>query len=155
MFAKYGTYVFMYHKRIYQPVHVEKYDGDPTNIIMRSSWETKFAVWCDNNENVLKWSSESTVIPYICPTDNKMHRYYVDFKVQIKDKNNDIKTYLVEIKPQSQTHPPAIQQKKTQRYLTEVMMWGKNEAKWAAARKYCESRGYEFIILNEYDLGIR
>lgn len=136
-------------------MHPEKYDGDPTNIIMRSSWETKFAIWCDNNASVLKWSSETTVIPYICPTDNRPHRYFVDFKVKIKDKNDQIKTYLVEVKPDMQTRPPTPQQRKTRRYLTEVMTWGKNSAKWEAARRYCKDRGYEFIILTEYDLGIR
>ena len=145
----------MYHKRKYNPIHPEKYVGDPTDIIMRSSWETKFAIWCDQNPAVIKWSSETTVIPYVCPTDNRAHRYFVDFKIQVRNKNNELKTYLVEIKPLAQTMPPTPPQRKTKRYITEVMTWGKNDAKWRAARNYCKDRGYEFIILTEKELGIK
>lgn len=144
----------MYHKRKYTPTHPEKYEGDPTDIVMRSSWETKFAVWCDHNSSVLSWSSETTIVPYICPTDNRRHRYFVDFKVTIKDKNQNIKTYLVEIKPESQIRPPIPPKKKTKRYIAEVMTWGKNEAKWKAAEEFCKQRNYEFIKLTERDLGI-
>lgn len=145
----------MYHKRKYTPIHPEKYTGDPTDIIMRSSWETKFAIWCDTTPSVLKWSSETTIIPYRCPTDNRVHRYFVDFKIQVRDKQGDLKTYLVEIKPDHQTRPPEPQKRRTKRYLTEVMTWGKNEAKWAAARSFCKDRGWEFVILTEHHLGIK
>ena len=144
-----------YHKRKYTPVHPEKYVGDPTDIVMRSSWETKFAIWCDHNPSVIKWSSETTVIPYICPTDRRAHKYYVDFKIQVREKTGKVKTYLIEIKPDAQTRPPDIPRRKTKRYITEVMTWGKNDAKWKAAREYCKDRGYEFLILTEYHLGIK
>jgi len=42
----------MYHKRLYKPMFTEKYIGDHTNIIMRSSWETRFASWCDRNPSI-------------------------------------------------------------------------------------------------------
>lgn len=145
----------MYHKRKYTPIHPEKYIGDPTNIIMRSSWETKFAVWCDHNPAIVKWSSETTIIPYKCVTDNRWHRYFVDFKIQVRDKEGNLKTYLIEIKPDAQTRPPVMPKKRTQRYIQEVMTWGKNDAKWEAAREFCADRGYEFMILTEYDLGIK
>ena len=95
----------MFHKRKYKPMFPEKYEGDPTNIIMRSSWETRFASWCDKNPSVIKWLSEETVIPYRCPTDNRVHRYFVDFKIKVKTRDNMIKTYLVEVKPAKQTQP--------------------------------------------------
>jgi hypothetical protein len=145
----------MYHKRKYTPIHPQKYKGDPTDIVMRSSWETKFAVWCDHNPSILEWSSETTIIPYKCPTDNKWHRYFTDFKIKVKDKDGNSKVYIVEIKPDKQTRPPQAPQRKTRRYLQEVMTWGKNEAKWEAAKEYCADRGWEFIILTEYQLGIK
>lgn len=143
-----------YHKRKYKPVHPEKYRGDPTDIICRSSWEVRFAIWCDQNPSVIEWSSETTVIPYRCPTDNRMHRYFVDFTIKVKDRGGKVKSYLIEIKPDIQTRPPAQPKKKTQRYLQEIMTWGKNDAKWKAAREYCKDRGIEFLILTEYHLGI-
>lgn len=144
----------MYHKRKYKPLYPEKYDGDYTNVIMRSSWETRFANWCDKNPAVLKWVSEEIVVPYKCPTDGKYHRYFVDFKVKLKGKDNTIKTYLVEVKPASQTKPPVFPGKKTKRYLTEAMTFMKNQAKWEAATRYAKERGYEFIIITEAELGL-
>jgi CRISPR/Cas system CMR-associated protein Cmr5 small subunit len=144
----------MFHKRIYKPLFPEKYVGDPTCIIMRSSWETRFASWCDKNPSVIKWSSEETIIPYRCPTDDKVHRYFVDFKIQIKNKEGLLKTYLIEVKPAKQTQPPVYPGRNTQRYLTESMTFIKNQAKWKAATDWAKDRGYEFKIITEYELGL-
>lgn len=140
----------MFHKRFYKPVFPEKYAGDPTNIIMRSSWETMFASWCDKNPSVIKWSSEETIIPYRCPTDGKIHRYFVDFKITVKEG----KTFLVEVKPAKQTLPPVYPGRRTQRYLTESLIFMKNQAKWEAARSYCKDRNWEFKIITEKELGL-
>ena len=80
----------MFHKRRYVPKNPQKYSGDSNNIIMRSSWETKFAMWCDMNPSIIRWSSEETIIPYICPTDNKMHRYFIDFKIRVQQKDGSV-----------------------------------------------------------------
>lgn len=130
----------------------QKYEGDPTQVIYRSSWELKFFNWCDTNPAVLQWSSEELIIPYICPTDNKRHRYFPDARLRIKT-NTGVKTFIVEVKPDAQTRPP-VGKRKTKRFLMEVMTWGKNEAKWAAATQYCLDRGYQFVILTEYHLGL-
>jgi hypothetical protein len=140
----------MFHKRKFTPVFPEKYKGDPTNIIMRSSWETMFANWCDKNSNIVNWSSEETIIPYRCPTDNLIHRYFVDFKITI----NTGKTYLVEVKPKYQTIAPVYPGKRTKRYLTESYAYMKNQAKWEAANIYAKDRGWEFKIITEHELGI-
>ena len=141
----------MFHKRKFVPVFPEKYAGDPSNIIMRSSWETQFANWCDKNPSIVKWSSEETVIPYRCPTDDRIHRYFVDFKIITANG----KTYLVEVKPHKQTEPPVFPGKRTKRYLTESYAYIKNQAKWAAAREYCKDRRWEFKIITEYELGLK
>jgi hypothetical protein len=140
----------MFHKRKYTPIFPEKYAGDPTNVIMRSSWETMFASWCDKNPSVVKWSSEETIIPYRCPTDNHIHRYFVDFKITV----NTGKTYLVEVKPYKQTQLPEYPGKRTQRYLMESLTFMKNQAKWEAATNYAKDRGWEFKIITEHELGL-
>lgn len=141
-----------YYQGIFKPKRPEKYNGDPTKIIFRSSWERKFMNWCDSNPSIIEWSSEETIIPYVCPTDNKSHRYFVDFKIKIKQKSGNIKTYLVEIKPFVQTQPPKVPERKTKRFIQEVMTYGKNKAKWDAANVFCKGRGYEFIIITEKEL---
>jgi len=140
----------MFHKRKFIPLFPEKYTGDPTNIIMRSSWETRFASWCDKNPSVLKWNSEETVIPYRCPTDNRIHRYFVDFKITVSTG----KTYIVEVKPATQTQPPIYPGRQTQRYITESLTFMKNKAKWEAAIEFAKDRGWEFKIITEKELGL-
>ena len=140
----------MFHKRKFIPIFPEKYTGDPTNIIMRSSWETRFASWCDKNPSVLKWSSEETVVPYRCPTDNRIHRYFVDFKISVSTG----KTYIVEVKPAAQTQPPIYPGRQTQRYITESLTFMKNKAKWEAAIEFARDRGWEFKIITEKELGL-
>ena len=143
-----------FHQGKFSPMNTSKYDGDPTNIFYRSSWELKFFIWCDNNPDIVKYSSEEVVIAYLCPTDNKMHRYFVDARIQVRNTKNELKTYLVEIKPDKETRPPVIKSRKTKSYITEVTTWLKNEAKWNAARQWCVDRNIEFVILTEYELGL-
>ena len=140
----------MFHKRKFIPIFPEKYTGDPTNIIMRSSWETRFASWCDKNPSVLKWSSEETIIPYRCPTDSRIHRYFVDFKITVSTG----KTYIIEVKPAAQTQPPIYPGRQTQKYITESLTFMKNQAKWEAAIEFAKDRGWEFKIITEKELGL-
>ncbi len=138
----------------YKPVNRQKYIGGKLPEY-RSSWELKFFTWCDKNINVIKWSSESVIVPYISPVDGKAHRYFVDNTVTLKE-GNDIKRYLVEIKPYSQTQPPVhSNRKKKSTLLYEHVTYAVNQAKWAAARKIAAKRNMEFIILTENELNLK
>jgi len=144
----------MAYRGKYKVKKPEKYDGDFNNVVYRSLWERQFFRWCEERDEVVRWSSESVVIPYRCKTDNRMHRYFVDVKVKFKDG----RVVLIEIKPDHQTKPPEKGKRKTQKYLKEVLTYGKNISKWEAARKYCKHRGWEFQIFTENtlkSLGIR
>ena len=138
----------------YQPSFPKKYKGDPTNIIYRSLWERKFMRYCDLNENILEWGSEEIIVPYRSPVDRRVHRYFPDFYIKIKESKNTIKKYLIEIKPKKQTVPPKKPQRQTKGYLREAYEYAKNQSKWAAAREYCADRGWEFKVITEIELGI-
>jgi len=142
----------MSYKGKFKPKNYQKYKGDPTNIVYRSLLERRFMVYCDEKPWVLEWSSEEIVVPYKSPIDNRWHRYFVDFWIKYRKSNNEIKTLLIEIKPDSQTRPPVKKDKITRRFLTEVQTWGINQAKWKAASEYCLDRNWEFKILTEKDL---
>jgi len=144
----------MSYKGKFKPSNYEKYKGDPTNIIYRSLWELKFMNWCDKNENILEWGSEEFWIPYKSPLDNRIHRYFPDFYVKLRTKDNKVKKYIVEVKPYKQVVEPKVQKTKSKKYLTEVTEWAKNQAKWKAAREYCEDRLMEFKVITEKELGI-
>jgi len=142
------------YKGKYRINNPRKYKGLINDVIYRSSWELKFMKWCDNNPSVLEWGSETMIIPYRSPIDNKLHRYFVDFYIKVKDKDGQTTKYLIEIKPERFTQPPPIPQRKTKNFIEEVFQYGTNQAKWKAANSYCEDRGWKFIILTEKDLGI-
>jgi hypothetical protein len=145
----------MAYKGRYKPKNSSKYDGDPTNIIYRSLLERRFMVYCDTNSSILKWSSEEIVVPYVSPVDNRWHRYFVDFWIQYKDSNGNLRASLIEVKPMSQTKEPKRLEpgkKPTRRFISEVMTWGVNQAKWKAATNYCQDRKWDFKILTEKDL---
>ena len=38
--------------------------------------------FCDHNDSIIEWGSEEVIIPYRCPTDGRVHRYYPDFLVK-------------------------------------------------------------------------
>lgn len=144
-----------YYKGKFRPKNPKKYGGDPTNIIYRSLWELKFFKHLDENTNIIEWSSEEIVIPYKSPVDNRYHRYFPDVFLKVRLPDNSIKSMLVEIKPAAQTREPAVKSRKTRQYITEVMTWGVNQAKWTAAREYCADRGWEFKLITETELGIK
>jgi hypothetical protein len=122
-----------------------KYSGDHNKIYYRSLWERQVFKFLDENSDVLAWNSEEVVIPYRCKTDNKVHRYFVDLKIQFKNGQ----TYLIEIKPKKQTIEPKVRTKKTKAYITEVLTYVKNQSKWEAASEYCADRGWHFEIWTE------
>jgi len=136
------------------PTNPNKYVGDVGEIWIRSSWEKKACIWFDTTDSILKWSSETVVIPYVCPTDNRPHRYFVDFAVQYKTKTGEIKRALVEVKPHAQTIEPKAKKTQNKRYITEVTTFVKNKAKWEAAEAWCKTNGFVFMILDEFSLGI-
>jgi hypothetical protein len=141
-----------YHQGLYRPKNPEKYVGDATNIVFRSSWEKKFLVFADTNPSVLKYSSEEVIVPYFSQIDNKMHRYFPDFIIQIQQLDGAIKMLMIEIKPEAQTLPP--KHRNTRQYLNELATYSVNTSKWQAAEQYCKKNNMEFLIMTEQHLGI-
>ena len=110
----------MAYKGRYTPKNPKKYKGDYHNIIYRSSWERKFMVYCDNSDNILEWGSEEIIILYLSPWDGKLHRYFPDFYIKVKQASGNIKKFIIEVKPKKQTKPPKPVSRKTRRWLNEV-----------------------------------
>lgn len=145
----------MSYKGYFKPKNPAKYKGDPTNIVYRSLWELKLMSYLDSHHDVLTWSSEEFFIPYRSPIDNKIHRYFPDFKIVKRIDENVSETIVIEVKPLSQSIPPKIQAKPTKKYLREVMTYGINEAKWRAAKEFCSDRKWKFMVMTEKELGIK
>lgn len=138
-----------YRQGIFVPVNQNKFIGD--RAVYRSGLELKFFRFCDNNEKVLRWGSENIKIPYYNPLTKRTHRYHIDNYVVIKE-GEKITKYCVEIKPYKQTKPPTTKYRKREHLIYEQKQYVTNQAKWAAARKYCDSRDYKFLILTEKEI---
>lgn len=134
----------------YIPQHPEKYAGDTTNIIYRSSWERKFFVYCDTTPGVLRWASEEFCIPYLHPVDGRMHRYFPDVLMEVRT-TNGTQTFLIEIKPKAQSELRHVK-RKTKKFLQESMTVAINHAKWDAAERFCNERKWVFQVLTEEHL---
>ena len=146
----YGTNSY---KGKFTPQNPKKYNGNPDNIIYRSSWELRCMKWFDDNPNIIWWSSEELAIPYYSPVDKRMHRYFPDFIIKVKRKDDTIMTYVVEVKPEAQTKKPT-QKRKTKNFLRESITYVVNQMKWKAADEFCHAHGWQFKIVTEKDLGI-
>ncbi len=142
-----------YRQGIFTPRYKEKYKGNVNQIFYRSGLELRAFKFMDANPNILEWSSEETVIPYQNPLTGRTSRYFVDIYAKMVDKNGEIKKYLIEIKPHSQTLPPVQKNRKTKSLVYQQAEYVKNQAKWAAADKYSKAKNMNFVLLTEKHLG--
>jgi hypothetical protein len=112
----------------------------------RSGWEHAFMRFCDNNDSIVGWVSESIAIPYRNPLTGKMTNYIPDFLIQYRTRTNEVRTELIEIKPKKQS---ILESKASVRDRAIVAV---NYAKWDAATKWCRRQGLTFRVITEDDI---
>lgn len=135
-----------YKQGYYQLKHPDKYVGDPNKVRFMSSWELQLHRFLDNNTRVLRWASEEICIPYVKPTDGKVHRYYPDYWVEYVNADGEVIQEVLEVKPAQQTRMP----KSTSKHrLYEQLTYAVNQAKWDACQRWCDTRGIKFRIVTE------
>lgn len=162
-----------YHQGNYIPKTKDKVYklNNEGGLYYRSGLEKKFMVWLDNNENIIMWGCENLEIPYEMThfEENgdikvKRHRYYPDFYYRIKNSDGSLKDVVVEVKPQKEYEMVLLLSegkidvndgslKKLKRQEYDVKMGYKNKCKWVTMIKWCNKKGYEFIIITEKHLG--
>ena len=128
------------------PRNPGKYMGNPNNIFCRSSWELVVCKFFDTHPSIYKWSSEEIRIPYIKPTDGKVHHYFPDFLVVYKDKDGNMLKELIEVKPLKET---VLTEKSSNYDKMNILI---NRAKWDAAEAFCAQHGMTFRVLTEASL---
>jgi hypothetical protein len=99
----------------------------------------------DTHPSILAWASEAHRIPYRNPATGKNTHYVPDFFIVYEDKNKQRKAEMIEIKPAGQTLAHA---KSTAQKASAII----NEAKWQAAKVYCDRQGVGFRVLTEHEL---
>lgn len=136
----------------FSPRNPEKYIGDPSNIRFMSSWELELNKMLDGNPYILRWCSEPFGIPYVRPTDNKVHKYYPDYFIEYQNKHGNIIKEIIEVKPKTQVKPPKKTGKSKKQQLNEQMTYAINVAKWTAAKQFCDQHGITFRVVTEQQL---
>jgi hypothetical protein len=146
-----------WEKGTYKIINKEKYIGDKEPIF-RSSWEKRFMYYCDMHKNILKWGSECVVIPYMW-IDGKVHRYYVDFFVELINATGQKERMLIEVKPKNQVpelNKPVPPKRKTQKSMfnfnEKLTALNKNKLKWESAEAFCKKKGWTFKVITEDDI---
>lgn len=161
-----------FHQGYFYPRHPEKCLSREN--IYRSSWESLFMRWLDDNPEIVRWASEPVGIKYLNPVANiqyckennldfkdprnwKLCTYYVDIWYEVKQKDGSIKKVFGEIKPWSQTQKPKpinenASLKEHRAYNRAANDYLVNMAKWKAAIREFRSRGCDFVIITEKTL---
>jgi len=143
-----------YRQGIYKPINPHKYINNKP-IEYRSQLEFDYMHKIDKSDNVISWGSETVVIEYFNPVKQSMARYFTDLCLETKSHGR----LIVEIKPEKEKvaineskEPKRSKRKKESTYRYELGMYKINESKWKAAKRYCQDRGWEFMVVTEKDL---
>ena len=133
----------------FKPNNPHKYNGDPSDIWYRSTWERDVMLWLDDRKDVLWWMSEERAIWYRNPVTKKNARYFPDFIICYQ-RDGVVREEMIEVKPARQVKGPNPNPKRrTKSWINEVKTYAINQAKWKAAETYCEDRGWNFRLLTE------
>ena len=125
--------------------------------------------WLDHKDEIIRWGAECLKIPYqMTHFDNgdmriKEHCYYPDFYYEMKISDTEIKSVVVEVKPmkeykmvldlnEGKLNVPDKGLKKLKNFEYNLKMAQKNKSKWETMIKWCDKKGYDFIIITEEHL---
>lgn len=147
-------------KQRFVPTRPEKYRGDVSKIVSRSSWELKVMDRLDRDPNVVWWSSETTIVPYNDRLTGKTRRYYPDFLYCRRLPGGGFEVVMAEVKPSKESprhvpQPVRRRGKSEKTFMREAVAWSRNRLKWEAAEKLCAAKGWRFVVLTEKQIGVK
>ena len=140
------------------------YSGKKKVIEILSSYEIKAVRMIQQLYHLKRingWSSEESVFQYLYSVDQKMHKYFMDFTIEIDDK-----VIFIEVKPKTKLYPPRkkkdfTSEKQKINHQNQLMDYIKNQDKWTAVREWCKAENaklgfnkYSFQIWTEQELSI-
>lgn len=129
----------------FSPKNPQKYIGR-TAPVFRSSWERDCMFTFDMNPAIIQWAVEPFSIPYIHPLTGTVKQYFPDFLICFMQKDGTIRRELIEIKPAKET---MVESARSRRDKVNILI---NQAKWAAAQKFCNANGLSFRVLTEQQI---
>jgi hypothetical protein len=136
-------------------------------VYFRSSLEKRLMLYLDHNEKITRWGAECMKVNYQRQNLNgdgiKNHTYYPDFYYELRDDQGVLKQVVVEVKPmkdykmvqmlrEKKLKVPEKGLKKLKNFEYDLKEAYKNKCKWDAMIKWCNKKGYKFIIITEEHL---
>jgi hypothetical protein len=160
-----------YNSGNYIPINKEKVIklNNEGGLYYRSSWEKRVMIWLDNKKEIIRWGAECISVPYQITEVKRgllgvsTKTYFPDFYYEIKT-DEGIQKVVLEVKPDKEYQdavlfsegkfsvPDNITLKKLQGLEYRFKMAQKNSEKWQNVIKWCEKRGYQFVIMTENQL---
>ena len=131
---------------IFTPKNPQKYIGKGS-IRYRSGWEHQFMHFLDDHPSIKQWASEAISIKYENPIVQKTKSYVPDFFIIYEDAHGNRKGELVEIKPHKETTLEAAG--RSQKAQIQAVV---NQAKWRAAKEFCDRNGIQFRVVTEHEM---
>jgi hypothetical protein len=85
--------------------------------------------------------------------DKKEHQYNVDFYMQVLKDDEQTQDWIIEVKPEKHFKKPILEGnstlKKLKSYNHKMQIWITNQAKFKAAQRWADARGYKFGVVDE------
>jgi len=146
-----------YKQGIYKPRNKAKCINTQSGkkVEYRSQLEFEYMYKLDYSNRITKWGSEVVWIPYYNPIKKRVCQYWTDLVVHSKEHG----VLIVEIKPEKEITailenkiPKRTGRKKESTLMYELKMFAINQAKWRAAKEYCDTKGWKFVLVSEKNI---
>ena len=116
----------------------------------------------EGKKYIKRWGIETFVIPY--KLKGKNHRYFMDFYIEIENKDGSLRKILIETKDDKNIQSyrlfkakgitPKQGKKSASNWKYEIEDFLRNVAKWEATERFVASHpGFEFYIWGKDDIG--
>lgn len=158
-----------YHQGNYIPKFKDKVIKLNTEggVYFRSMGEQKIMIYLDNNPKIVRWGAECITVPYQLThyeqngdINVKSHNYYPDFYYEILLDDGTTKKVIAEYKPQKEfenviklqeksMEVPEGTLKKLKNFEYDLKTGQKNLKKWETMIKFCDKKGWRFIVITE------
>lgn len=138
------------HQGTFIPMNPDKYIGNVSKIYYRSGWEFEFLKFCDRDNRIIRYSSESVHVPYMNPIDRKAHRYFIDIYLEMIDSGGKLVKWWIEIKPDKYTKFPTEPKRKSAKAMANYKRHYEttlvNIEKFKSAKYWSKQMGCNFGV---------
>lgn len=151
-----------YHQGMYRVQDRARCINKTSMVEYKSMLELVFLKKVEKKKIFKRWGIETFIIPY--KLMGKTRRYFMDFYLEIENKDGSLRRILVETKDDRNIESyqlyktkgisPKQGRKSASNYKYEIEQFMMNVAKWEATERFVQNHpGFEFYIWGKSDIG--